>query len=822
MAYNSAHTGPEIDAAVQMLGEVQDARNSTAADLAEVQGLFSQVEVNTNQVAANAATVDIKTTQVLASALDVEQARSDVLIAATGVTEARDEAVVSAQAAQASKAAASASEAASSQSQLAAELSEQVSSDNAAQTAADRENVQALASQVQTGSAAAQASAESAAQSAQTAKARIDGFGFQHFDTYADLLASPQIKDTVVAIVDKDPNKKLNGWYAWSLAAAKWAPLSDQPAKTSDVSSVGNRTSVLEAYAVLGLKISDPRFLWTSPTDMYGRVSFGTRRDGTGYVGGLSEVVDDLNARAVKVTPFEDTFNFIWTGPTDKNGRSPLGITPDGLVFANTVPESVSPVSTFINRPPVVSGRKLALSACRLRYGEQHYQLTDLTVLPAADVVESVKDYPLTYLGAISMPITEFLKVDAAPWLGYSSVTISSVINQANGQVLVPGVDYAWTENGKLARINSGAALTVTVNFTGHKERYDLVAYNLNTRGLVIRQGAERRITAHEDAYRPKPLNGDIALYMVYIIGGTVRDVIDVSGWRGKRHRSTGAELARIIQENQNRLIKFRLKLLRREPVIVTGYGDSNTALGGERGTDAAYLPNRPGVDTQAFQGPYMLSDFEADWRAAYLETVGKVTVGGQIRYKTSPNWSVIDRICSVYGYSFVADRLPVGQEIVYLNQGIATTTAAATGQNGLNPTRLAAAINPAGYRTPDLVILAFGMNDRIDTAYTSNIEQIAAAFKAAGADVLLVGPHQVNPFSASFTEETWHLIHRRLQETADRLELAYVPAELFYMGKSRGYLGISDYSLTRANFANHPGPYEYRMHGEAMANSFI
>ena len=41
MAYNSAHTGPEIDAAVEMLGQVQSARDATASDLAEVSALAS-------------------------------------------------------------------------------------------------------------------------------------------------------------------------------------------------------------------------------------------------------------------------------------------------------------------------------------------------------------------------------------------------------------------------------------------------------------------------------------------------------------------------------------------------------------------------------------------------------------------------------------------------------------------------------------------------------------------------------------------------------------------------------------------------------------
>lgn len=50
MAYNSAHTGPEIDAAVQMLGQIQEARDSTKEDLNEVKSLASQVASDASQV----------------------------------------------------------------------------------------------------------------------------------------------------------------------------------------------------------------------------------------------------------------------------------------------------------------------------------------------------------------------------------------------------------------------------------------------------------------------------------------------------------------------------------------------------------------------------------------------------------------------------------------------------------------------------------------------------------------------------------------------------------------------------------------------------
>ena len=136
MAYNSAHTGPEIDAAVEMLGQVQDARDATSGDRSAVVTLASQVAANASQVASQAATVSAKTGQVLASATAVEQAHAEVISAGTATVESKDAAALSAGAAQASQDSAAASEFAASQSQLAAGLSEQISAENAELTRA--------------------------------------------------------------------------------------------------------------------------------------------------------------------------------------------------------------------------------------------------------------------------------------------------------------------------------------------------------------------------------------------------------------------------------------------------------------------------------------------------------------------------------------------------------------------------------------------------------------------------------------------------------------------------------------------------------------
>lgn len=161
MAYQSSHTGPEVDAAVEMLSQVQEARDATAADRAEVQVDAQEVHANAVQVAAQTETVNNQAAAVQTLATEVEQAHFDTVTVAATAVQARDIAVSSASASQASQASANASEA---------------SATAAAEQASDAADiVSALAPQVSEDASNASDSADAAAASAASAAAVVTG-----------------------------------------------------------------------------------------------------------------------------------------------------------------------------------------------------------------------------------------------------------------------------------------------------------------------------------------------------------------------------------------------------------------------------------------------------------------------------------------------------------------------------------------------------------------------------------------------------------------------------------------------------------------------
>lgn len=86
MAYNSIHTGPELDAAVSMLGDIQDARNATAADRLAVEEVAPQVASNA-QIAANA--VATTTGDRIAAQQAAQQAQASATEVSGNTTEAQ-------------------------------------------------------------------------------------------------------------------------------------------------------------------------------------------------------------------------------------------------------------------------------------------------------------------------------------------------------------------------------------------------------------------------------------------------------------------------------------------------------------------------------------------------------------------------------------------------------------------------------------------------------------------------------------------------------------------------------------------------------------
>lgn len=69
----------------------------------------------------------------------------------------------------------------------------------------------------------------------ETASTLGDDLNNKHYSTYAEMVASPQDRDAVTAVVDADPDPMRNGWYFWGLAANSWKYFTVQPVQQPEL-----------------------------------------------------------------------------------------------------------------------------------------------------------------------------------------------------------------------------------------------------------------------------------------------------------------------------------------------------------------------------------------------------------------------------------------------------------------------------------------------------------------------------------------------------------------------------------------------------------
>lgn len=145
MAYNSTRTGPEIDAAVQLLGEIQTIRNESNSNLATVQTLAGQVQTNATSAATSATTATTKAAEATTKAAAASASASAASASESSAASSKTTAQTASSSAQGSATAAAASAQAAAQSRTGAGLSELMAAGYAGQTAALNAQQTALA-----------------------------------------------------------------------------------------------------------------------------------------------------------------------------------------------------------------------------------------------------------------------------------------------------------------------------------------------------------------------------------------------------------------------------------------------------------------------------------------------------------------------------------------------------------------------------------------------------------------------------------------------------------------------------------------------------
>ena len=345
-----------------------------------------------------------------------------------------------------------------------------------------------------------------------------------------------------------------------------------------------------------------------------------------------------------------------------------------------------------------------------------------------------------------------------------------------NGKKLQEGVDYHLNRKGAVSQLKSKTGksrkkpIPTTASFSYFPDRYDSIFFDPGNGSLSIVQGVMRDVDAEE--YIPAVPAGKIRLCNIAVTGNNIRVI------------PTYAKTNVVVEGD---LTAFFKKLKSGKPVKVLGYGDSITAI---QNGHTEYKPNSKAHDRYESY----LSRFPKD-TVALVEKFDFHDGVGKKHCKLGWNWKLGETIEKKYG-----------NKVEYFNCGIGGTCSTVNKRHGLYPDRIQAALAVK----PDLVVLAFGMNELGKLSTEKNIDEIIKRFKAVGADVIVMGVPQING-ERNDAMNKW-------QKTNDILKRAAQANSCPFVDTTQVNLGIIPKHICSANQYNHPGINELKKYSEALA----
>lgn len=371
-----------------------------------------------------------------------------------------------------------------------------------------------------------------------------------------------------------------------------------------------------------------------------------------------------------------------------------------------------------------------------------------------------------------------------------SRADVSNVVvrDAATSEVLTLNTHYRLSAaTGAIMKVAPGDAnRAVTVDYDWSDIRYDLIEVDA-VGALSLKLGTSRPRDVAE--FLPGRTAGRTPVLNVR------SDKAGVTAWRWTDPEDALLSAPTIIQRGRARRMPNLRKALRTgSPIVLAGYGDSRTSLGG---TDS-YAPNHPMQD-RVTEG-YMLAQ-GADYKA----TIPLYDFGdgeGQVHTKIGWNWDLLRAIEALYP-----------NEVSYLNFGWGGTTSGATANGGTVPARLAALTGSGA----TIANVAFGMNELGTGDTAANLVAIGEACRTASIDPVFIAPARPNIERSSGSLDVWIIENREVQAAADYLQAPFIDTVALY-GADRLTGRLAMREMCSSNHFNHDSIYELGLIGRALS----
>jgi lysophospholipase L1-like esterase len=348
-------------------------------------------------------------------------------------------------------------------------------------------------------------------------------------------------------------------------------------------------------------------------------------------------------------------------------------------------------------------------------------------------------------------------------------------VDSRGAKLLKEGSDYFLDKQGALCNTKKESTpFKVKAKFTFLPERYDSLFLNTKTNKIELLNGQKRDIDAEE--YIPATPDNCKRLFNIVATGK-------------KNHIIPTYKNTDCVQSGC--LDRLKKKLKKGNKIKLLGYGDSITAL--QKG-QPNYTPNGPTRD--CFKRYF--SRYPKDTLTKKVEKVDLNDGAGKVHCKIGWNWALVNNLEKTFGV-----------KVDYLNCAIGGTHSGETKNQGLFPARIKKALD----LKPDLVVLAFGMNEIGSNRTDKNMTEIIKQFKSAGADIIVMGVPQINGTRSKQEHNAWQKTNSILAKVAKEQKCPFIDT-----GKVN--LGLNPEHICSANLYNHPGIHELRTYAECAWQS--
>ncbi len=397
-------------------------------------------------------------------------------------------------------------------------------------------------------------------------------------------------------------------------------------------------------------------------------------------------------------------------------------------------------------------------------------------------------------------------------WLPHVYLTALSAVRNGTSAPLVIGTDIRVDyDKGTITGLVNTSLYLADVTYTTDLNRNDVLYADRVTGALGVATSAERGADLSE--YPATVPSGAIEIARVFVTRSRNIDVMWTCRYRDfVKLADPGPDLA-WVSYCKERLPKSLRILQSGQTLTIAPYGDSITEQGGGgTGSSYWYVPNGQYRD-QINGGYYQYNRIGAD-RLAAEPRYSHGDAGDPNHIHTGWAWHLKRELERRYQSTIVIQNMGIG--------GSTSDNAMTNGvPGGGYPDRINALIN----LSPNLVILAFGMNDQDPQVLYINVKSIIETLAASGIEVIVMGMPITPP-----------LAHRRTPELAQQMNagligaamdamngrgVAYIPVARYFDADSMDAVGIST-RQSNAFGSVHPLMRELGIMGQILAKPFL